>query len=402
MPERAGETGIHGFCGDASGRVCYTDGGAEPTVTAGRCAPSCRDLPDDWLTLLLPAPRLTTQERQALLAQLDSGQLFPDQPAVAARVRALLTPESPSAPAAGRAHAHAVNGLAFTPDGTALITTSPEDSRATLWSISSRKPLSILTACDSVNDVVVTPDGSTAVTACRTAVKLWSLPDWGARDTLGRFDTVLIDLALDKPGKTLAAIARGHAALWQLPGGRPISSFDIASGARALSSHGALAPDGTSLVTGGFEQPTAVWALPEGKRLATVEEGVRNDVSALAVSEDGRTLAAGYGDGTVALWALPERRALSRRREHGGPVNSLAFDAHGRWLASAGSDHTVKVWELADGTMRHTLRGHANEVFSVAVSSAGVIASGDRKGVVLLWDLATGAAIGALVDPTLR
>jgi WD40 repeat protein len=89
-------------------------------------------------------------------------------------------------------------------------------------------------------------------------------------------------------------------------------------------------------------------------------------------------------------------------REHGGPVGALAFSVDSRWLVSASSDTSVKVWALPDGTVRQALRGHANEVFAVAVSSTGLIASGDCDGVVLLWDLATGAAKGALADPALR
>lgn len=37
-------TGIRGYCGDATGRICYTQDGSPPPVVDGRCGEPCRDL----------------------------------------------------------------------------------------------------------------------------------------------------------------------------------------------------------------------------------------------------------------------------------------------------------------------------------------------------------------------
>jgi hypothetical protein len=42
-PESPGETGLRGFCGDSSGRLCATRDGREPPVKDGRCDP-CQKL----------------------------------------------------------------------------------------------------------------------------------------------------------------------------------------------------------------------------------------------------------------------------------------------------------------------------------------------------------------------
>jgi type IV pilus assembly protein PilA len=44
VPETRGKTGVRGFCGDDSGRVCLTLDGSEPPVTNGRCAEGCTAL----------------------------------------------------------------------------------------------------------------------------------------------------------------------------------------------------------------------------------------------------------------------------------------------------------------------------------------------------------------------
>lgn len=41
VPEKPGESGVRGFCGDSSGRMCFTADGSLPAVKEGFCAASC-------------------------------------------------------------------------------------------------------------------------------------------------------------------------------------------------------------------------------------------------------------------------------------------------------------------------------------------------------------------------
>jgi hypothetical protein len=43
-PLTRGQTGVRGFCGDASGLICFTTDGSAPPVTNGRCAEGCTPL----------------------------------------------------------------------------------------------------------------------------------------------------------------------------------------------------------------------------------------------------------------------------------------------------------------------------------------------------------------------
>jgi hypothetical protein len=44
VPANVGQTGVRGFCGDASGRICFTTDGTTPAVVDGACDPRCQDL----------------------------------------------------------------------------------------------------------------------------------------------------------------------------------------------------------------------------------------------------------------------------------------------------------------------------------------------------------------------
>src|SRR5262245_44592063 len=45
VPVENGRTGVRGFCGDASGRICQTMDGSEPRVVNGQCPETCQVLP---------------------------------------------------------------------------------------------------------------------------------------------------------------------------------------------------------------------------------------------------------------------------------------------------------------------------------------------------------------------
>jgi hypothetical protein len=44
VPLKPGETGKRGFCGDASGRLCFTPDGSQPKVVGGECDAACTTL----------------------------------------------------------------------------------------------------------------------------------------------------------------------------------------------------------------------------------------------------------------------------------------------------------------------------------------------------------------------
>ena len=41
VPLTFGRTGNRAFCGDGTGRICYTTGGSAPQIEKGSCAAAC-------------------------------------------------------------------------------------------------------------------------------------------------------------------------------------------------------------------------------------------------------------------------------------------------------------------------------------------------------------------------
>jgi hypothetical protein len=69
-------------------------------------------------------------------------------------------------------------------------------------------------------------------------------------------------------------------------------------------------------------------------------------------------------------------------------------------MASGSNDNSVKLWSLPDGKLLATLTGHKSSILKLAISPDGkMMASGDRDGVVILWDIEKRSFLNFLFDP---
>jgi RNA polymerase sigma factor (sigma-70 family) len=198
----------------------------------------------------------------------------------------------------------------------------------------------------------------------------------------------------------------------------------------------AFAPDGKTLVAGGWDSRLRLWDPVTGRELRQIETP-ENGVYSLAYSPDGKLLAGGCTVGVVCLWDAASGEEVRRLRDHKGEVRGLAFSADGMrlatgdtaavrlwdprtgkllhtWtgadscslafspdgtlLASGGRDCIVRVWEIASGKKLHELRGrHDNGVQSVVFAPDGKVVVSSSSNRVLCWDVATGKKIEGIL-----
>ncbi len=136
-----------------------------------------------------------------------------------------------------------------------------------------------------------------------------------------------------------------------------------------------------------------------------------NPIYAVAIAPDGQFGACGRAN-QIFVYHLPSGRLVTRLTDpellktglyknqgvaHLDMVQSLTFSPDGNQLAS-GAYREVKLWRRPQDVQRLQLTGLAEPALSAAVSPDGkTAATGDAKGAITLWDLATGKPVRTLV-----
>ena len=312
-----------------------------------------------------------------------------DSPRERAGARA---PEPPLAPAPPSrlartltGHTDQVTGVAFSPDGRLLATTS-NDGTARVWDPATGDCLRTFTGHNPIVRGMAFGPGGQLLTAAsgRDMARVWDPATGDCLRTLTGHDSYVEGVALSPDGRLLAtASSDGTARVW-----------DVSTGGclRTLTGHTrevwdvAFSPDGRLLATASSDRTARVWDVATGGCLRTLT-GHKWRIWDVAFSPDGRLLATAGENKTARVWDVATGGCLRALTGHRRLVFGAAFSPDGRLLATAGRDRTARVWDLATGGCLRTLTGHTREVWDVAFSPDGRLlatASSDRTARV--WD----------------
>lgn len=254
----------------------------------------------------------------------------------------------------------AVVKLAFSPDSETFVTSSPELSNITLWSVKDLEPLDVLRGyTKQIYTLSLSPQGK------------WL----GA----GGVDCSLLLWDVAKPPQTPPVNLKGHNGFIG-----PI----------------AFSPDGTIVASGSSDTTIKLWNLANLKCWRTIY-GHKNFATTLIFCADSHFLISGDADGKLSVWSVINGRELSSQPAHQARIRNLVFSPDYGILASGGEDGCIKLWEFeAETATIKPLREWPcqNElVMTLAFDRTGQqLFSGSADGVVRRWDVLTGECIEAV------
>ncbi|MEL6159679.1 MAG: NB-ARC domain-containing protein [Cyanobacteria bacterium J06627_32] len=292
-------------------------------------------------------------------------------------------------------HQNWVCSVAFSPDGTRLVSGSA-DRTLKLWDTSTGECLKTMTGHQNwVMSVAFSPDGTRLVSgsADRT-LKLWDANTGECLKTMAGHGHGVWSVAFSPDG---ALVVSGSAdrtlKLWETRTGKALQTCQG-------HEHGvwtvAFSPDGQSIASGSADQTVRIWEAATGA-CQQILSGHNNWVWIVAFSPDGRALASGSADQTVRVWDIQAQQCLRVLPGHSNWVWAVAFSPDGRALVSGSEDRTMRLWNASNGQCLKTLQGSSNWVWAVAFSPDGKkLASGQGDRLVHLWDMPSGEPVETL------
>ncbi|KAJ7306929.1 WD40 repeat-like protein [Mycena albidolilacea] len=254
-------------------------------------------------------------------------------------------------------HTRCVNSVAFSPDGSHIVSGS-RDNTVRIWDSKTGADVSapFTGHTERVTSVAFSPDGSHIVSGSYdNTVRIWD----------------------SKTGAEVSAPLTGHT--------NPVTSV-------------AFSPDGSHIVSGSYDNTVRIWDSKTGAEVSAPFTGHTSCVTSVAFSPDGSHIVSGSYDNTVHIWDSKTGAEVSAPLTgHTNSVTSVGFSPDGSHIVSGSSDNTVRIWDSKTGTeVSAPFTGHTDSVTSVAFSPDGShIVSGSYDNTVRIWDSKTGAEVSA-------
>lgn len=279
-------------------------------------------------------------------------------------------------------HDGAVSGIAFSRDGSRLVTAS-WDGTARIWDVESGKELRVLDDGSSLWSADFSPDGSRVVTASQDGrPALWDAHSGALIDTLDDHDDSVYRVVFSPDGRTLASAAADNTAkIWDTATTNVVLTL---SGHTDDVRDVAFSSDGMRVATASTDNTARVWHAGTGIELLRLQHG--NQVRTVAFSQDGKSLITGSWDFSAAVWDLATGRKTRTLPDSTSPVLGIAIND--RHVAIARMDSSARVLDLDSGDTT-SLAGHKGQINGIVFSPDGrrvATASSDRTAKV--WDLA--------------
>lgn len=297
-------------------------------------------------------------------------------------------------------HDHFVNSVAFSPDGTRIASGSV-DATVRVWDSITGIILSTIKGSGEIQLVAFSPDGThIAFVSDDDTIRVWNSVTGAILSTLEGHTKMIVSVAFSPDGTRIVSGSEDQTArVWDWIASATIITLKAHPHRVTLA---AFSPDGTRVISVMQYNTVLVWDSTTGAIIAKFKGNIGSGFISVALSPDGTNVALGLVDNTVVVWDLATGAISSILEGHTDMVHSVAFSPDGTQIASGSRDKTVRVWRsLATSTIHNTLEGHTDIIHSIAFSPDETrVVSGSSDNTIQMWDLSSGAILATLKGHT--
>jgi WD40 repeat protein len=304
--------------------------------------------------------------------------------------------------------------LAFSPDGK-RIAADTANTGIRLWDVAAGKEIRRLTGehAGGGHGLAFSSDGKTLISGNGHDICWWDIgtgrlvrrlnKDLPSGSVCGQY----AQLAASPDGKRLAA-ANDVLYLWDAAGGEEVRR--IALGRRSwASSCLCFSPDGRTLacnISHSSRNETVLLAADTGRELRRWDEGYEFPSTDMAFSPDGRVLAQ-VKFGVIRVRDTATGQPIRPTRGFSSCVKAVKFLPGARALMVCGLDGRTGLWDPLTGKQVAPLQGPPKDFVPngspwhpmALTADGGKAALYDAKGVLHVWEAATGKACCRIADP---
>lgn len=236
-------------------------------------------------------------------------------------------------------HMGNVNSLAFSPDGTRIVSGS-DDNKIKIWNTLNGDMLLTLNGQEGgVNTVAFSPDGLQVASAGSYVIKICDTYNGNLLLTIST-DQIISFIAWSMDGTKIASYN----------GSFTINIYDAVNGNLNLS--------------------------------------IRDDdyVYPFAFSPDGTKIASGGKDNIVKIWDALNGNLIQTLKGHSGDVKSVAFSPDGTKIASVSNDETLKIWDTVTGDLILTFDNEDKDIYRTYYLFISIFFSFDGDKIAIVYD----------------
>jgi WD40 repeat protein len=279
-----------------------------------------------------------------------------------------------------------MGGVAYSPDGRKIISSSSKDRSVRIWEVKSQKELHLL---EGYRKGAFSPDGKLVASAgVDGSVIFWDLESGNELQKMEFKQLKVFSLAFSPDGENLVTTHdQGTVYITDLRT-QVRRKVKLHRGEVGTSS---FSPKGGKLFTCDQHGKGIIWDVHSKEAFLVLPRCHDSRITSSAFSPDGTKIATAGKDGTAKIWDAKNGNLIKTIRGHALPLTTIDFHPDGKRVLTGSADRRVKIWDIRKGAKNIILE--SKPVRSIDVSPDGARALKVIGMEAKFWDTTTGKAL---------